>query len=213
MNLTPVCQPVTVNGVDITSIVFRNEPETIPGKGTISGSKFCEDCTEVGCGLPGWTMTLYYESNGTVYKSVITGSGGEYQFEDVPFGTYWLNETMQEGWDQVTPNVKVTLNSTHSDLHYDFVNKETTIDCGWLAEASFTYTKEGMTVTLTDTTPGPQPQQYMWLFGDGTMSTQKNPVKTYSEKGNYKVDMNIFYDNCANGTPIWHSASQRIKVP
>ena len=213
VNLTPVCQPVTVNGVDITSIVFRNEPETIPGKGTISGSKFCEDCTEVGCGLPGWTMTLYYESNGTVYKSVITGSGGEYQFEDVPFGTYWLNETMQEGWDQVTPNVKVTLNSTHSDLHYDFVNKETTIDCGCLAEASFTYTKEGMTVTLTDTTPGPQPQQYMWLFGDGTMSTQKNPVKTYSEKGNYKVDMNIFYDNCANGTPIWHSASQRIKVP
>ena len=54
--------------------------------------------------------------------------------------------------------------------------------------ASFTYTVDAETggiVTFTNTSENAD--SYSWDFGDGTNSTQENPVKTYMEDGDYTV--------------------------
>ena len=43
-----------------------------------------------------------------------------------------------------------------------------------------------LTVHFTDTTKG-NPQYWFWDFGDGTLSTVKNPVKIYKTSGDYSV--------------------------
>lgn len=61
--------------------------------------------------------------------------------------------------------------------------------------ASFTKSISGLTVTFTNTsttTSGwPNMMMYNWNFGDGTYSTAKNPVKTYTSAGMKNVQLTI----------------------
>jgi PKD repeat protein len=52
--------------------------------------------------------------------------------------------------------------------------------------ANFTYSNR--TVTFNDTSTN-SPTAWLWTFGDGTNSTLRNPTKTYSNAGNYTVDL------------------------
>jgi PKD repeat protein len=191
------------------NVNFTNDPPA--GTGTIQGTKYCQDCTEPGCGIPGWTITLSY-TNGTIYDSRITGFGGLYEFNDVPYGTYWLNETIQEGWTQVTPNIMVVLDETNQSFTYDFINTETIYCCGCKPTASFTYARDGPTVTFTDTSTGPIAQRWIWFFGDGTLSTAQNPVKSYKKPGTYTVTLHVNWAYCSDSPPVWKSYSQRITI-
>lgn len=47
-----------------------------------------------------------------------------------------------------------------------------------------------MTVSFTDKSTG-TPTSWKWSFGDGTYSTQKNPIHKYSKVGNYTVSLTI----------------------
>ena len=56
-------------------------------------------------------------------------------------------------------------------------------------QASFTFQVVGNTVTFTDTSTG-GPTGWTWSFGDSTpVSTQRNPVHTYSSPGSYVVTL------------------------
>lgn len=56
-------------------------------------------------------------------------------------------------------------------------------------QASFTFQVVGNTVTFTDTSTG-GPTGWTWNFGDSTpVSTQRNPVHTYSAPGSYIVTL------------------------
>lgn len=56
-------------------------------------------------------------------------------------------------------------------------------------QASFTFQVVGNTVTFTDTSTG-GPTGWTWSFGDSTpVSTQRNPVHTYSAPGSYVVTL------------------------
>jgi PKD repeat protein len=41
---------------------------------------------------------------------------------------------------------------------------------------------------------------YLWDFGDGTTSTETNPVHTYTEKGNYTVTLSVDGGSCGSET-------------
>ncbi len=54
--------------------------------------------------------------------------------------------------------------------------------------AKFEKNKDCNTVRFTDNSIG-QPTSWHWDFGDGNTSTQRDPVHTYSEQGNYDVTL------------------------
>jgi uncharacterized surface anchored protein len=214
---TPV-SPVFVPNLTINeqtpyyqNVNFTNDPPVGPQVGNITGRKGDQKCPT--CGLPGWDITLYYASNDSVYATYTTGPDGTYEFLNVPYGTYRLNETLILGWKQITPNTTITLNATNPDAIYNFINAEDETCCVCPPTASFTYEKSGQKVQFTDTSTGPHAVRWIWFFGDGTISTLQNPEKTYSKPGSYMVRLYITWADCDGVTYQWKSASQRIRVP
>ena len=55
--------------------------------------------------------------------------------------------------------------------------------------ASTTKAKVGEKITFTDSSIGPA-NSWLWDFGDGTTSTEQNPVKSYKKTGTYSVTLN-----------------------
>lgn len=74
------------------------------------------------------------------------------------------------------------------------------------AMASFMYEVDGMEVDFRNTSSGDGLLSYLWDFGDGTSSTEKNPVHKYSQYKSYKVTL---YVNTPNGLI---SASQNVWI-
>ena len=54
--------------------------------------------------------------------------------------------------------------------------------------SSFQYLVKGNVVYFTDTSTG-APSTYSWSFGDGTSSTEQNPVKRYVDTGVFNVSL------------------------
>ncbi|HUU75224.1 MAG TPA: SdrD B-like domain-containing protein, partial [Methanoregulaceae archaeon] len=74
--------------------------------------------------LPGWTITLSNQTEG-YSNSSITNVTGYYLIEEVPLGIYWLNETLQSGWTQVTLNRTVQIGDGDLNLtNQNFTNAQ-----------------------------------------------------------------------------------------
>jgi len=58
--------------------------------------------------------------------------------------------------------------------------------------------KAPLTVSFTDQSTG-SPTSWKWYFGDGSNSTEKNPVHTYNESGLYSVSLTVSNANGTNG--------------
>jgi PKD repeat protein len=58
--------------------------------------------------------------------------------------------------------------------------------------SSFTYVKNGLTATFTNTSSNTN--EYLWNFGDGNTSTLQNPVHTYASAGTYTVTLQSIND-------------------
>jgi PKD repeat protein len=68
--------------------------------------------------------------------------------------------------------------------------------------ASFTFTTEGLTASFTDASHDSDGDvvEWSWNFGDGTTSTEKNPVKNYSVDGTYNVSLTVTDNGSLTGT-------------
>jgi serine protease len=60
-------------------------------------------------------------------------------------------------------------------------------------EASFAYEADGLTATFTDSSTDSNDDMvsWDWSFGDGTLSTDQNPVHTFAETGDYDVTLTV----------------------
>jgi protocatechuate 3,4-dioxygenase beta subunit len=116
---------VNVSGLDVGGLEFGNF-ELI----TISGMKF-EDLNGNGVkdagdnGLPGWTIQLDRDANGSVDATATTDANGNYSFTNVGPGTYRVREVLQPGWLQTTANpADITAVSGTNVNNIDFGNFE-----------------------------------------------------------------------------------------
>jgi PKD repeat protein len=68
-----------------------------------------------------------------------------------------------------------------------------------MPRADFSFVKDGFTVTFDNSSDNST--SYMWDFGDGSMSTEENPVHTYADVGSYSVTLRVS-DNMSNTDEI-----------
>ena len=66
------------------------------------------------------------------------------------------------------------------------------IEVNTVPTTTWTYNDDGGTVTFTNTSTNAT--SYEWDFGDGTTSTEENPVHTYQQNGEYEVTLTAFND-------------------
>ncbi|WP_276501272.1 PKD domain-containing protein [Terrimonas pollutisoli] len=95
---------------------------------------------------------------------------------------------------QQKPAVNLTV--TNSYGCYNTVTKTNTIEILGRIEPVFTTDKNllcslDQTLQLTNSSTGPGSLLYKWNFGDGTSSTQKNPVHQFTKKGVYPVTLTV----------------------
>jgi PKD repeat protein len=72
--------------------------------------------------------------------------------------------------------------------------------CDQSATASYTQTVSGTTVTFTNTSTNSFGSQ--WIFGDGTASSETNPIHNYNNGGTLNVGL-VSYSGCGNDT-VWN---------
>ncbi len=101
------------------NLINQNFTNYLKG-GFISGYKLDQE----GQGLVGWTITANNESI-PFFGSSVTDDTGFYNITDVPTGTFWLNETLMNGWNQLTPNRLVETNTSFPRLlNQNFTNQQ-----------------------------------------------------------------------------------------
>ena len=74
-------------------------------------------------------------------------------------------------------------------------------------DALFSFVADGLTVTFTNESDVTPPVTYLWDFGDGETSTDKDPVHTYATKGEYTVKLDVTDQN--SGV---HTISTKVTV-
>jgi uncharacterized surface anchored protein len=119
INVTPSCVAVKLNCSPATNINFTNI--LILPNGSISGYKINQSCN---CTISGWTIRLYDATTGYLKKVTKTDATGRYIFTELPFGSYWVNESPQEAWAAVTPpqiKVNISVQNPHA-VNINFTN-------------------------------------------------------------------------------------------
>lgn len=118
---------------------------------------------------------------------------GQYSTELNPKHRFAVN-----GWYYVCLNV-VNTDTTCSDFTCDFVRINRSSPSPCVGNFSFeTDTTDSYKVYFTNNTTGDTSITYVWLFGDTTTSSQKNPSHRYDTTGTYKVCLLVSGPNCAD---------------
>ena len=102
------------NGIAMTPTFATHSNVTLCGTttpsatGSICGTKFNDlngngvfDLDEPG--LPNWQINLTSADGGNLLATTLTGAAGDYCFENVPAGYFYVSETQQPGWEQTFP--------------------------------------------------------------------------------------------------------------
>jgi hypothetical protein len=79
-----------------------------------------------GAGLPNWQIKLI-DTDGNVVATTITDGTGYYRFGNLDPGTYFVEETVQDGWwpaSGTSKRVTVTFPPSHECVRADFCNRQ-----------------------------------------------------------------------------------------
>jgi CSLREA domain-containing protein len=139
-----------------------------------------------GTGIPGATVEVFRASRNAgqsglpvayLGSAVVAGNGT------------WSAPIVASAAQRVTALQITTVNNT-SALG---TNRNVTFEAPPPApDADFSSAQRASTLTVdfTDTSTN-SPAQWSWNFGDGTTSTERNPVKTYGQAGQYTVALTV----------------------
>jgi hypothetical protein len=212
-------QEVPLSTADVGGVNFTN------GRlGSITGIKF-SDLNGNGLrefndpALSGWSIQLFFESNNTLFKSTTTNASGMFDFSSIPQGSYLLKEVLQSGWKQTAPSGGTYSIIINKDSYLftgkNFGNQKIVVNpCSCPTQAIFAYSvlKTPLhTIQFTDKSTG-YPVSWLWKFGDGKISTSRNPKHTYARKGAYTVTLAVMSYDCA-GKSRWSYYTKKISVP
>ncbi|MBA7549747.1 hypothetical protein ES705_42242 [subsurface metagenome] len=147
-----------------------------------------------------WDATIVLTEPETInLGDDITACEGEIITLDAgSFETYlWSDESTKQILSVTTTG---TYNVTVTDENSCVSNDEIIVTFNTLPTAEFTTDIDNLTVTFSNTSENAS--SYLWDFGDGNTSTETNPEHTYTNAGNYQVELTSTSDNCGNATDI-----------
>jgi parallel beta-helix repeat protein len=132
-----------------------------------------------------WTYTCY---GSIMEKSPVIGADGKLYIGDSSGNVYAINPDGTLNWTYNTgKDFKTAMIGSDGDL---YINTATGIVAFQDLIPGFETTIENNTVTFTDTTTN-LPTSWIWDFGDGKISTEKNPTHTYTTPGNYTITLTV----------------------
>jgi PKD repeat protein len=142
-------------------------------------------------------VTIMSDStNGVFYYNVVlTDSAGHY-YDDVPVMTDTTGILFVQTIDcnGTLHQFVIIYNPVNNNFTQDFQICTQNIQC----EANFTYYDYGDgTFEFTDMSPG-NPVTWYWEFGDGGISTEKNPFHAYPGPGTYNTCLTITGNDCTD---------------
>lgn len=130
----------------------------------------------------GFTYTI---SKDTV-RFVNTSTGGEIYYWNFGDNMVTQMQNPMHKFKTGTYNVSLTVYNSETECLDTYTERITigTVSC----EAVFSFVVKPLLkqVTFTNTSKG---NKYFWAFDDGTYSEEPNPIKTYNNKGVYKVSL------------------------
>ena len=113
-------------------------------------------------GIPGVTITL--RQGGTVVATTTTGADGSYRFENLPAGSYTVEETQPAGYGSSTPDSRSVNVSAGANQSIDFGDTVSSLAGSVFVDTDDNGVRQpgerdlaGVTVRLTGTTAGGQP--------------------------------------------------------
>ncbi len=144
-----------------------------------SGELFCEGTTNE-LSVPLFSGSVYeWKMDGTV----ITGVTGN-SYNSTQSGTY---------------NVKVTNAYTCTGNSNPLTIKKVKQPVAAYAEITSSCLNEPIQFQNNSTYDETVPPVFHWDFGDGTTSSDKNPSHTFTQAGNYRIILDVGYDNTICG--------------
>ncbi len=147
-------------------------------------------------GVEGWTINLYDAAKVKI-ATTTTDSTGKYQFCDLLPGTYGISEEMRTDWINLTPTSIILELACDNSTGNNFVNRPLPSCCSCPTVPDFSVTQvDSLKIQFVDTTTGNLPVEYLWDFGDGTTSTDRNPVHQYTTPGTKQVTLYVKSVDC-----------------
>ena len=169
-----------------------------------SSDTVSQPITVVAYPLAAFTLQNTCTNNNILLQNNSTGNGLTYtwQFGD---GTTGTGATPTKAY--TVPNTyTIQLRATTANGCADSTTQPITIEPAPTAAFTATDICLGKPITLLNTSTGTI-TNYTWAFGDGTIGTGNNPIKTYATTGNYTISLTATSQyNCTN------TAVQNISV-
>ena len=147
---------------------------------------------------PDGTLKWSYTTGARIYGAPAIGSDGTIYFGSYDKNVYALNSDGTLKWNYLTGNYiygspAIAADGTLYIGSYDgklYAFSDPSIAPVASFTADVTSGFEPLTVQFRDTSNS-HPSSWLWDFGDGTTSTEKNPSHTYATPGSYSVNLTV----------------------
>ncbi len=139
-----------------------------------------------------------------------TDAAGSYAFSSLVPGTYTVYVEPPYGSTLVANTSTVTIAPGDSAVTHDiFLEPAAVAPTAWFPDIDPTSGAAPLTVTFTDNSKG-YPTAWLWDFGDGGTSTEKNPVHTYTTGGSYTLTLTVTNAH-GSDTAAWGDSVQVLE--
>lgn len=174
--------------LSLVAIVAMAQPPSVTA--TVSGQVTYSETQQPAAGYILKVMMYSYDSTGTaMFSEVYTDENGHYSVT----GTIESSEGVIEVSTSTCNGSIETQSFTVSQNAPNVFNADFIVCNELNCMAEFSYFSTGaLTYQFINQSLGGDDLSFIWSFGDGTMSFEENPIKTYEESGVYLVILTIY---------------------